>query len=105
MLIPKLVEPQIVLTKKLSPEGALFSSARLKATSAGWGHLDLKNGRPGRGMSGMPFVQSELKSKIEISFMLTVASHKPYRKLKEFRMSKTRMNIVLSDCRFDHTIS
>ena len=55
MLIPKLVEPQIVLTKKLSPEGALFSSARLKATSAGWGHLDLKNGRPGRGMSGNAF--------------------------------------------------
>ena len=53
----------------------------------------------------MPFVQSELKSEIEISFMLTVASHKPYGKLQEFRMSKTRMNIVLSDCRFDHTIN
>ena len=31
MLIPKFVEPQIVLTKKLSLESALFSSARLKA--------------------------------------------------------------------------
>jgi hypothetical protein len=42
-----------------------------------------------------------LSNSIEISFMLTVVSHKPYRKLQEFHMSKTRMNIDLSNCRFD----